>query len=106
MRTLLSFVLQGVVSQQLLPKSFEPGRVAALEILLPTPAIRNLIREDKIHQIYSQMQVGQEKTGMMTMNQSLATWAEKGIIDSDTAMTYTTMPEELAQKLGVKGKSY
>ncbi|TNF04714.1 MAG: type IV pilus twitching motility protein PilT [Deltaproteobacteria bacterium] len=105
-RTLLSFVLQGVVSQQLLPKSFEPGRVAALEILLPTPAIRNLIREDKIHQIYSQMQVGQEKTGMMTMNQSLATWVEKGVLDADTAMAYTTMPEELAQKLGVKGKSY
>jgi len=105
-RTLLSFVLQGVVSQQLLPKSFEPGRVASLEILLPTPAIRNLIREDKIHQIYSQMQVGQEKTGMMTMNQSLSTWVEKGVIDANTAMSYTTMPEELAQKLGVKGKGY
>lgn len=101
-RTLLSFVLQGVVSQQLLPKSFEPGRVAAHEILVPTPGIKNLIREDKTHQIYSQMQVGQDKSGMMTMNQSLLKLVEKGVINGERAMEYTSMPEELSQNLGVK----
>ena len=77
-RTLLSFVLQGVVAQQLIPRTFGKGRVASVEVLVPTPAIRNLIREDKIHQIYSQMQIGQDKTGMITMNQSLKGFVEKG----------------------------
>lgn len=107
-RTLLSFVLQGVVSQQLIPKSFEPGRVCAQEILIPNIAIRNLIREDKIHQIYSQMQVGQETSGMMTMNQSLKKFFDKGLIDSETAIQYSTNPEELQSQLGggrgLKGK--
>lgn len=103
-RTLLSFVLQGVVAQQLIPKSFEPGRCLAMEIMIPTPGIRNLMREDKLHQIYSQMQVGQERTGMVTMNQSLNKWVTKGIIDNDTAMSYSTVPEELAKMLGIKGK--
>src|SRR5215510_5784279 len=71
-RTQLSLVLEGIVCQALLPK-VGGGRCAALEIMVPTPAIRNLIREDKIHQIYSAMQTGQEKMGMQTMNQSLAT---------------------------------
>lgn len=101
-RTLLSFVLQGVVAQQLLPKTFEPGRVCAMEILRPTPAIRNLLREDKIHQIYSQMQIGQEKTGMTTMNQSLRRFVDNGLIDGDTAMSYSSAPEELAKQLGIK----
>lgn len=101
-RTLLSFVIQGIVSQQLLAKSFEPGRVAAHEILVPTSGIRNLIREDKAHQIYSQMQVGQEKSGMMTMNQSLIKLVERGLITAERAMEYTSMPEELAQNLGIK----
>ncbi len=105
-RTLLSFVLQGVVSQQLLPKSFESGRCLGMEILIPTPAIRNLIREDKIHQIYSQMQIGQEKSGMMTMNQSIRRHVDSGLINTDTAMSYSTAPEELAKQLGVKGKGY
>ncbi|MDH5581008.1 MAG: type IV pilus twitching motility protein PilT, partial [Bdellovibrionales bacterium] len=69
-RTLLSFVLQGVVAQQLLPLK-SGGRAACQEILITNPAIRNLIREDKIHQVYSQMQIGQDQSGMMTMNQSL-----------------------------------
>ena len=72
-RTQLSLVLEGIVCQTLLRKASGPGRVVALEILVPTPAIRNLIREDKIHQIYSAMQTGQEKLGMQTLNQSLAT---------------------------------
>lgn len=103
-RTLLSFVLQGVVAQQLIPKSFEPGRVLAMEILRPTPGIRNLIREDKVHQIYSQMQVGQEKSGMVTMNQSLKSSVDKGVITIETAMAFSSAPEELANMLGVQGK--
>ncbi|MBT3583317.1 MAG: type IV pilus twitching motility protein PilT [Halobacteriovoraceae bacterium] len=103
-RTLLSFVLQGVVAQQLIPKSFEPGRVLAMEILIPTPGIRNLIREDKIHQLYSQMQIGQDKTGMVTMNQSLKRHVDSGLIDADTAISYSPVPEEIAKQLGIKGK--
>ena len=101
-RTLLSFVLQGVVAQKLIPKTFEPGRSLALEVLIPTLGIRNLIRENKIHQLYSQMQVGQQQTGMMTMNQNLKKLVEIGAIDATTAMNYTTVPEELANMLGIK----
>ena len=104
-RTLLSFVLQGIVAQQLLPKSFTPGRCAAIEILRPTPGIRNLIREDKIHQIYSSMQIGQDKSGMVTMNQSLLKLVETGLISPEVAMTYSTVPEELAGKLGIKNRA-
>ena len=103
-RTLLSFVLQGIISQQLISKTWEKGRVCSQEILIPTPAIRNLIREDKIHQIYSQMQIGQEKSGMVTMNQSLMKLIEAGQIDESSAMSYTTSPEELSQMLG-KGRA-
>src|SRR5512134_240904 len=71
-RTQLSFVLEGVLSQILIPKASGTGRALALEVMVPNPAIRNLIREDKIHQIYSQMQVGQDKFGMQTFNQALA----------------------------------
>jgi len=103
-RTLLSFVLQGIVSQQLIAKSFEKGRVAAMEILIPTPGIRNLIREDKLHQVYSQMQIGQDKTGMVTMNQSLRKHVDSGAITAEVAMGYSNSPEELAQQLGYKVK--
>jgi twitching motility protein PilT len=72
-RTQLSLVIEGIVCQALLPRADRRGRVIALEILVPTPAIRNLVREDKVHQIYSAMQAGQEKYGMQTMNQALAT---------------------------------
>ena len=71
-RAQLSFVLEGVISQQLIPRDGRPGRVLACEVMVPNAAIRNLIREDKVHQIYSQMQVGQAKFGMQTFNQSLA----------------------------------
>lgn len=104
-RTLLSFVLQGVIAQQLIPKTFDPGRVCAMEIMRTSPAIRNLIREDKIHQVYSQMQIGQEKTGMLTMNQSLRRFVENGVLDGDTAMAYSTEPEELGKQLGIKVRS-
>ncbi len=103
-RTLLSFVLQGIVAQQLIRKTWEKGRVAALEILIPTPGIRNLIREDKVHQIYSQMQIGQEKTGMQTMNQALKKFIDSGAISPEVGLSYSTAPEELAQQLGQKSR--
>jgi len=103
-RTLLSFVLQGIVSQQLIAKSYEKGRVAAMEILVPTAGIRNLIRDDKLHQVYSQMQIGQEKTGMITMNQSLKKHVDSGAITADVALSYSPSPEELATTLGVQVK--
>ena len=103
-RTLLSFVLQGIVSQQLIAKSYEKGRVAAMEILVPTTGIRNLIREDKLHQVYSQMQIGQDKTGMITMNQSLKKHVETGTISAEVAMGYSNVPDELATQLGMKVK--
>jgi twitching motility protein PilT len=94
-RTKLSFVLQGVASQQLLPKMGAPGRVLALEVLLPNPAIRNLIREDKVHQIYSQMQVGQDKFGMQTLNQSLYALYMKKLISQEEATGRSLEPDEL-----------
>jgi twitching motility protein PilT len=103
-RQLLSFVLQGIVAQQLVPKTYEPGRMLAMEILIPNPAIRNLIRENKMHQVYSQMQIGQDKSGMVTMNQSLKDSVDKGFIDVNTAMAYTPVPEEMQKMLGLKEK--
>lgn len=100
-RTLLSFVLQGVVAQQLLPK-VGGGRALVQEILVPTGGIKNLIRENKIHQIYSQMQVGQDKTGMITMNQSMLKQIDRRLISPEVAMLYTTKPEELAKSLGIQ----
>ena len=93
-RTQLSLVLEGIVCQALLPK-ISGGRVAALEIMVPNPAIRNLIREDKIHQIYSAMQTGQEKMGMQTMNQSLATLHQKKQITLETALSASSNRDEL-----------
>lgn len=100
-RQLLSFTLQAIVCQQLVAKSSQPGRVAACEVLIPTMAIRNLIREDKLHQIYSSMQAGQEESGMVTMNQSLYSLVRSGILNKATAMESTTMPEELQKMLSV-----
>jgi twitching motility protein PilT len=93
-RTQLSLVLEGIVCQALLPK-IGGGRVVALEIMVPTPAIRNLIREDKIHQIYSSMQTGQEKVGMQTMNQSLATLCQKKLVTLETALLRSSNRDEL-----------
>ncbi|BDV43131.1 twitching motility protein PilT [Geotalea uraniireducens] len=98
-RAQLSFVLEGVMSQTLLPKASGKGRVLALEVMVPNPAIRNLIREDKIHQMYSQMQVGQEKFGMQTMNQSLYSLLQKRLIALDVAMGRSPDPDELKQML-------
>ena len=98
-RTQLSLVLEGIVCQSLLPRTDGKGRVVSLEILVPTPGIRNLIREDKVHQIYSAMQTGQEKLGMQTMNQSLATLYFRRQITLDTAMTASSNREELQEMI-------
>jgi twitching motility protein PilT len=97
-RTQLSMVLEAVVCQALLPK-IGGGRVASLEIMIPTPAIRNLIREDKIHQIYSAMQTGQEKLGMQTQNQSLATLYMKKLVTLETALSASSNKEELQEMI-------
>jgi len=94
-RAQLSFVLEGVMCQTLLPRSNGPGRAMALEIMVPNPAIRNLIREDKIHQMYSQMQIGQDKFGMQTMNQSLAGLYQRRMITMDDAIGRSSDPDEL-----------
>jgi twitching motility protein PilT len=94
-RTQLSLVLEGVVCQALVPKAAGKGRVAALEILTVTPAVRNLIREDKVHQIYSMMQTGQDIHGMQTFNQSLATLFHKRIISRETALQRSSNVNEL-----------
>jgi twitching motility protein PilT len=98
-RAQLSLVLEGVLCQQLVPTSDKQGRAMALEIMVATPAIRNLIREEKLHQIYSAMQAGQ-KFGMQTMNQSLAGLVQKRRISREEAMHRTTIPEELEGLLG------
>ncbi|HUE88975.1 MAG TPA: type IV pilus twitching motility protein PilT [Vicinamibacterales bacterium] len=98
-RTQLSLVLEGVVCQALLPKANGGGRVVSLEVLIPTPAVRNLIREDKIHQIYSSMQTGQEKVGMQTMNQSLTSLYMKRQISLETALSASSNREELQEMI-------
>jgi twitching motility protein PilT len=94
-RTQLSLVLEGIVCQTLLPKANGQGRVAALEVLVATPGIRNLIRDDKVHQIYGTMQAGQETLGMQTMNQSLARLVERRLIMRDTALATSSNRDEL-----------
>ncbi|HEV7700126.1 MAG TPA: type IV pilus twitching motility protein PilT [Pyrinomonadaceae bacterium] len=96
-RTQLSLVLEGIMCQSLLPKASADGRCMALEILIPNPAIRNLIREDKIHQIYSMMQTGQDKFGMQTFNQSLATLYHKRQITLEVAMQRSSNADELRE---------
>jgi twitching motility protein PilT len=94
-RAQLSLVLEGILCQSLLPKVGGMGRVMAMEILVPNSAIRNLIREDKIHQIYSAMQSGQDKFGMQTLNQSLATLYLTRQITLETALHRSSHPDEL-----------
>ena len=98
-RTQLSLVIEGIVCQALLPRADGKGRVCALEILVPTAGIRNLIREDKVHQIYSAMQTGQEKLGMQTMNQSLATLYFRRQITLETAVGASSNREELQEMI-------
>jgi len=94
-RAQLSFVLEGIVCQTLLQRASGKGRALACEILVPSAAIRNLIREDKVHQIYSMMQAGQIKHGMQTFNQSLATLYHRRLISLQTALAYSSYPDEL-----------
>ncbi|TAN39310.1 MAG: type IV pilus twitching motility protein PilT [Nitrospirae bacterium] len=98
-RVQLSFVLEGILAQQLIPKKTGKGRCLAIELLVPNPAIRNLIREDKIHQIYSSMQTGQGKFGMQTMNQSLLDNYTKGNISYEAALSRSSVPDEMATML-------
>lgn len=98
-RQVLAFSLVAVVSQILIPKSYQVGRVMACEILIPTLAIRSLIREDKLHQLYSAMQTGQEDTGMVTMNQSLISLVRNGSLSKADALEHSFMPDELTKLL-------
>jgi len=92
-------VLEGVICQSLIPKASGKGRALALEVMIPNSAIRNLIREDKVHQIYSSMQTGQLKFGMQTFNQSLSELTLKGDITTDMALSYTSNPDELREMI-------
>ena len=94
-RIMLSMSLEAVITQVLLPRADGKGRVLAIELLIPNAAIRNLIRENKLHQIYASMQMGQEKFGMQTFNQSLASLYFRGQITYETALNVTSKPEEL-----------
>ena len=96
-RITLSMSLEAVLTQALLPRADGRGRVLAMEILIPNAAVRNLIRENKIHQIYSTIQMGQEKYGMQTFNQSLASLYFRGLITLETAMSISYKPEELTE---------
>ncbi|HIP02673.1 MAG TPA: type IV pilus twitching motility protein PilT [Campylobacterales bacterium] len=99
-RNMLSISLACVISQMLLPKKTK-GRVAAQEIMINNHAISNLIRENKIHQLYSQMQLNQANTGMQTQTQALAHYVEKNIIRKEDALHVASQPEELKGKIGV-----
>ncbi len=98
-RAQLSFVLEGVLSQQLLAKASGDGRAMAIEVMVPNAAIRNLIREDKVHQIYSAMQTGQEQFGMQTMNQALLDLYQKRVITYEDAVGRSAVPEEMMNML-------
>jgi twitching motility protein PilT len=98
-RAQLSFVIEGILCQSLLPKASGKGRCLAMEILVPNSAIRNLIREDKIHQIYSMMQTGQAQFGMQTFNQSLASLYFKKQISLTTALSHSSNPDELQEMI-------
>src|SRR6266568_1706308 len=94
-RAQLSMVLEGILCQSLIPKLNGTGRSMAMEILVPNAAVRNLIREDKVHQIYSAMQTGQEKFGMQTFNQSLAQLALTRQISVEDALMKSSNIDEL-----------
>ena len=96
-RIMLSMTLEAVITQSLLPRADGNGRVLACEILMPNPAVRNLIRENKIHQTYGVMQMGQEQFGMQTFNQSLANLYFEKSISYETAMQVSSKPDELTE---------
>ena len=98
-RAQLAFVLEGVVTQTLLPRAKRSGRVAAAEIMVCTPAIRSVIRDDKIHQIYSLMQAG-KKHGMQTLNDALASLYMRGEVTLQEALKRSSDPNELLRAVG------
>ncbi len=98
-RAQLSLVVEGIMCQALLPKASGSGRCLSMEIMIPNSAIRNLIREDKVHQIYSTMQTGQEKFGMQTFNQSLADLYFRKQITLQTALQRSSLPDELQEMI-------
>ncbi len=100
-RAQLSLVLQGAISQQLIQRKDGKGRVLAAEIMIPNAAIRNLIREEKVHQIYSQMQVGQTRYGMQTTSQALVNLVQRNLITVDEAVGHATEVDEVRQMLGL-----
>lgn len=99
-RNMLAMSLTAVIAQALMPKT-SGGRIAIHEIFINNPAIGNLIRENKIHQIYSQMQLNQQVTGMQTQTQAMVAALNAGFVDAETAMRYSTSQQELARKLGL-----
>jgi len=99
-RTQLANVLEGIMCQTLLPKAAGDGRVMAMEILIPNAAVRNVIREDKLHQIYSIMQTGSDKYGMQTLNQSLATLYRQRLITFEAAVDISQNEAELRELCG------
>src|SRR3979490_149873 len=98
-RAQLSLVLEGILCQTLLPRVGGQGRSMAMEILIPNAAVRNLIREDKIHQVYSAMQSGQDKFGMQTFNQALASAVLQKQITLETALIRSSNPDELQEMI-------
>jgi twitching motility protein PilT len=99
-RVQLSMVIEGIVCQVLVPTANGQGRVAALEVMVASPAIRNLIREDKVHQLYAAMQVGQDRAGMQTMNQALARLVARRAITRDSALAVSSNREGLQAMVG------
>lgn len=102
-RTQLSFVLEGILCQQLIPKAGSTGRCLGVEVMIPNPAIRNLIREEKIHQIYSQMQIGQSKHGMQTLNQSLLQLFQRRQITMEECLGRSNDVDELKSMISATG---
>jgi len=102
-KTQLSFVLLAIISQQLLPKAGKSGRVLATEVLVATPAVRSLIRESKVHQLYSVIQTSQ-KDGMKTMNQSLADLYKKDIVTLGECIAKSTNPDEFNSLITMRRK--
>jgi len=98
-RLQLSMVLEGIVTQALVPRADGQGRTVAVELLIPTPSIRNLIRENKLFQIPSAMLIGQEHTGMVTFNQSLVQLVRKRMITPEAALAATPDQEDLVKSL-------
>jgi twitching motility protein PilT len=103
-RVQLSTTLEGVCTQQLLPTKDGRSRVVACELLVPTPAVRNLIREGKTHQIYSVMQTGMAY-GMVTMDAALADLVRRGVISLELAQRRSSTPDQLGRLLGTPGQA-